>query len=119
MGDALGARLSRDIGALERAVEAKDAYMRLAVLLVLAIVCAMARLATADPPYPATFSIVAADPETGEVGVAVASRFFAVGSVVPYAKAGVGAVATQAFANTTYGPRGLELLRRGSARTRW
>src|SRR5258705_12926693 len=67
----------------------------------------------AAPPSPSTFSIVAADPEAGEVGVAVASRFFAVGSVVPFAKAGVGAVATQSFANTTYGPRGLELLERG------
>jgi len=66
-------------------------------------------------PSPSTFSIVAADPESGEVGVAVASRFFAVGSVVPFAKAGVGAVATQSFANTTYGPRGLELLERGVA----
>jgi uncharacterized Ntn-hydrolase superfamily protein len=67
----------------------------------------------AAPPSPSTFSIVAADPEAGEVGVAVASRFFAVGTVVPFAKAGVGAVATQSFANTTYGPRGLELLERG------
>jgi uncharacterized Ntn-hydrolase superfamily protein len=67
----------------------------------------------AAPPSPSTFSIAAADPESGEVGVAVASRFFAVGSVVPFAKAGVGAVATQSFANTTYGPRGLELLERG------
>lgn len=59
-----------------------------------------------------TFSVVGADPKTGDVGVAVASKFLAVGSVVPYAKAGVGAVATQAFGNTTYGPRGLELLAR-------
>ncbi|BCW96564.1 MAG: DUF1028 domain-containing protein [Fimbriimonadales bacterium] len=58
-----------------------------------------------------TFSIVGADPKTGEVGVAVASKFLAVGSVVPFAQAGVGAVATQSYANTTYGPRGLELLR--------
>ncbi|MCS7209622.1 MAG: DUF1028 domain-containing protein [Fimbriimonadales bacterium] len=58
-----------------------------------------------------TFSIVGADPRTGEVGVAVASKFLAVGSVVPFAQAGVGAVATQSYANTTYGPRGLELLR--------
>jgi uncharacterized Ntn-hydrolase superfamily protein len=71
--------------------------------------------ALAAPPSPSTFSIAAADPESGEVGVAVASRFFAVGSVVPFAKAGVGAVATQSFANTTYGPRGLELLERGVA----
>jgi len=61
-----------------------------------------------------TYSIVARDPATGELGVAVASRFFAVGSVVPWAKAGVGAVATQSFANTTYGPRGLDLLERGA-----
>lgn len=67
------------------------------------------------PPHPSTFSIVAADPATGEVGVAVASRFFAVGSVVPFAKAGVGAVATQSFANTGYGPRGLDLLEKGLA----
>jgi uncharacterized Ntn-hydrolase superfamily protein len=78
-----------------------------------AAVLALALPAAAAPPHPSTFSIVAADPEAGEVGVAVASRFFAVGTVVPHAKAGVGAVATQSFANTTYGPRGLELLARG------
>lgn len=61
----------------------------------------------------ATFSIVARDSGTGEIGVAVASRFFAVGSVVPWAKADVGAVATQSFANTTFGWRGLELLEKG------
>lgn len=67
----------------------------------------------AEVPRPSTFSIVAADPEAGEVGVAVASRFFAVGTVVPHAQAGVGAIATQASANTSFGPRGLELLSRG------
>lgn len=61
----------------------------------------------------ATFSIVARDSATGELGVAVASRFFAVGGVAPWAKAGVGAVATQSYANTIFGPRGLELLERG------
>ncbi len=61
----------------------------------------------------ATFSIVAADTATGELGVAVASRFFAVGSVVPWAWADVGAVATQSFANTSFGWRGLELLEKG------
>jgi uncharacterized Ntn-hydrolase superfamily protein len=61
----------------------------------------------------ATFSIAAYDPETGELGIAVASRFFAVGSVVPWAKAGAGAVATQAYANTSYGWRGLEMLAKG------
>lgn len=62
----------------------------------------------------ATFSIVARDPETKEIGIAVASRFFSVGSVVPYLSASAGGVATQANANVTYGPRGLELLARGA-----
>ena len=62
----------------------------------------------------ATFSIVARDPNTKELGLAVASRFFAVGSVVPYLEADAGAIATQANANVTYGPRGLELLERGA-----
>ena len=61
-----------------------------------------------------TFSIVARDSVTGELGVAVASRFFSVGSVVPWAKAGIGAVATQAYANTTFGPRGLDLMDLGA-----
>jgi len=61
----------------------------------------------------ATFSIVAYDPAAGEWGVAVASRYFSVGSVVPWAEAGTGAIATQANVNVGYGPHGLELLRRG------
>ena len=68
-----------------------------------------------DHEVVATFSIVAADPETGEIGVAVASKFLAVGTVVPWAKAGVGAVATQSLANTKYGPQGLALLESGSS----
>jgi len=65
------------------------------------------------PPTIATFSIVARDSATGELGVAVASKFFTVGNVVPWAKAGVGAVATQSYANTSFGWRGLELLEQG------
>src|SRR5215208_1023682 len=61
----------------------------------------------------ATFSIVGFDPETDSLGVAVQSKFLAVGSVVPWASAGVGAVATQAMANYNYGPHGLELMARG------
>lgn len=61
----------------------------------------------------ATFSIVAIDPATGDLGVAVASRYFAVGAVVPWAEANVGAIATQANVNVGYGARGLELLRQG------
>jgi uncharacterized Ntn-hydrolase superfamily protein len=60
-----------------------------------------------------TFSIVAYDPATGECGVTVASRYFSVGAVVPWAEAGVGCIATQANVNVGYGPRGLELLRQG------
>ncbi len=66
-----------------------------------------------EDPTVATFSVVGYDPETGDLGVAVQSKFFGVGSVVPWAKAGVGAVATQAFANTRYGPEGLALLEKG------
>jgi uncharacterized Ntn-hydrolase superfamily protein len=60
-----------------------------------------------------TFSIVAYDLGTGELGVAAQSKFLAVGAAVPWAKAGVGAVATQSYANTTYGPEGLKLLAEG------
>ena len=60
-----------------------------------------------------TFSIVAYNPEKKEWGVAVQSKFIAVGSIVPFAKFGVGAIATQAWANTSYGPKGLALLEQG------
>jgi uncharacterized Ntn-hydrolase superfamily protein len=60
-----------------------------------------------------TFSIVARDPQKGELGIAVQSKFLGVGAVVPWAKAGVGAIATQSWANTSYGPRGLDLLENG------
>ncbi|MEJ7631364.1 MAG: DUF1028 domain-containing protein [Rubrobacteraceae bacterium] len=61
----------------------------------------------------ATFSIVAFDPASEELGVAVQSKFLAVGAVVPWARANVGAVATQAMANVSFGPRGLELMAEG------
>jgi uncharacterized Ntn-hydrolase superfamily protein len=61
-----------------------------------------------------TFSIVALDQSSGDLGVAVQSKFLAVGAVVPWARAGVGAIATQAFANVGYGPDGLGQLARGS-----
>jgi uncharacterized Ntn-hydrolase superfamily protein len=60
-----------------------------------------------------TFSIVAYDPVNGDWGVTVASKYFSVGAVVPWAEAGVGAVATQANVNVGYGPRALELLKKG------
>jgi uncharacterized Ntn-hydrolase superfamily protein len=64
-------------------------------------------------PIVATFSIVGFDPETGDLGVAVQSKFFGVGTVVPWAKAGLGAIATQSYANISYGVDGLASLARG------
>jgi len=77
------------------------------------ILCSLALIVLLACPAFATFSIVAIDPATGDLGVAVASRVFGVGNHVPWAEAGVGAVATQAAMNGGYGPRGLELLRQG------
>lgn len=71
--------------------------------------------AHASLPPVATFSIVAYDPATGDLGVAVQSKFFGVGTVVPYAKAKVGAIATQSHANPRYGPDGLALLAAGQS----
>jgi len=67
----------------------------------------------AETPPVATFSIVGCDLEAKQWGVAVQSKFLAVGSVVPWAEAEVGAIATQAYANPSYGPNGLSLLREG------
>src|SRR4051812_43075304 len=96
---------------------------RLALLLVL--LCCFVALTllpaaaprTSGPPgaYAATFSIVAYEPDKKMWGVAVASKYLAVGSAVPFAKAGVGAVATQASVNVTLGPKGLELMEGGKS----
>src|SRR5690242_18424117 len=67
----------------------------------------------APAPLAHTFSIVARDPDTGELGVAVQSHYFSVGPIVPWAEAGVGAVATQSLVLVDYGPRGLDLMRGG------
>ncbi len=64
-------------------------------------------------PFAHTYSIVAMDTVTGEIGAAVQSHWFSVGSIVIWAEAGVGAVATQSFVNPSFGPRGLDLLRAG------
>lgn len=62
-----------------------------------------------------TYSIVARDPDTGDIGVAVQSHWFSVGPVVPWAESGVGAVATQSLVEISYGPLGLELMRAGKS----
>ena len=64
-------------------------------------------------PLAHTYSIVARDPDTGEMGVAVQSHWFSVGSIVSWGEAEVGVVATQSFVNVSFGPRGLALLKRG------
>jgi uncharacterized Ntn-hydrolase superfamily protein len=88
--------------------------MRIIDLTILSLLLGgMQSMTVENPPIVATFSIVASDPETNDLGVAVQSRFLAVGAVVPWAKAGVGAIATQAYANTSYGPNGLKLLESG------
>ncbi|MDQ2896431.1 MAG: DUF1028 domain-containing protein [Actinomycetota bacterium] len=72
-----------------------------------------ARRFTATRARRGTYSIVARDPDTGELGVAVQSHWFSVGPIVPWARAGVGAVATQANAELSYGPRALDLMAQG------
>ena len=75
---------------------------------------AVLHVSETDQPWPTgTFSILAYDSETGEIGAAVQSRVFAVGNGVLWAEAGVGAAATQAIVDVSYGPQALELLRKG------
>ena len=77
---------------------------------IVSLVC----LSAETPLRPvSTYSIVALDQETGQLGVAVQSHWFSVGTVVPWAKAGVGAVATQSIAEPSYGPKGLALMEQG------
>ena len=86
---------------------------RASIGLVLALLLSFATMAWAQLRPVHTFSIVARDSQTGELGVAVQSHWFAVGPTVPWAEAGVGAVATQSFADPSYGKLGLDLMRAG------
>jgi uncharacterized Ntn-hydrolase superfamily protein len=85
--------------------------MRRIVLCLALLALALPARAIERPVH--TYSIVARDAETGEMGVAVQSHWFSVGSIVTWAVAGVGAVATQSFVDPAYGPRGLELMKSG------
>ncbi|HEX6750281.1 MAG TPA: DUF1028 domain-containing protein [Longimicrobium sp.] len=88
--------------------------IRLALALLAMAPAALDAQTPARPLRPvATYSIVARDSATGEMGVAVQSHWFSVGTAVPWAEAGVGAVATQSFVESSYGPLGLELMRLG------
>lgn len=83
------------------------------ILLLLLSVCLKAQVVYKHEPLAHTFSIVARDSATGEIGVAVQSHWFSVGTSVSWAEAGVGVVATQSFTNKSFGIRGLSLLRSG------
>lgn len=86
------------------------------------LLTALVATVMAQPPQPSrpvhTYSIVARDPATGELGVAVQSHWFAVGPVVPWAGPGVGAEATQSFADPRYGRQGLDVMRSGKSAQR-
>lgn len=88
--------------------------MKTIVLLAMAFLLVSPVCRSSDP-RAFTYSIVARDPATGDLGVAVQSHWFSVGSVVPWAESGVGAVATQSFAEPSYGPLGLDLMRAGKS----
>src|ERR1700749_348691 len=88
-------------------------FMKSKALLALLIVGYSLVVFPQTMPTVSTFSIVAIDPQNGDLGIAVASRYFSVGSVVPWAMADVGAVATQANVNVGYGQQAIDLLRQG------
>lgn len=111
------ARLSEQ---MERGLAMRQATICFLVILILALNAAAQNTAhkkssnAARPKRPVhTFSIVARDPATGELGVAVQSHWFSVGSTVPWAESGVGAIATQSFVDPSYGKLGLDLMRMG------
>ena len=89
--------------------------MRLQMKTLLSVILLAASPLLAQHRPVNTFSIVARDPQTGQIGVAVQSHWFAVGQIVPWAEAGVGAVATQSFVDPSYGQLGLDLLRTGKS----
>jgi uncharacterized Ntn-hydrolase superfamily protein len=103
-------------GSIRRAADLAGCAMRASLLVPSAVLLAAtatgAAPAKADPLVH-TYSIVARDPATGEMGVAVQSHWFSVGSIVTWGEAGVGVVATQSLVEPAYGPKGLELMRQG------
>ncbi len=86
--------------------------MKLTFIAMFTLSFALLSAGAADPVI-ATYSIVACDPRTGDLGVAVQSKWFGVGGIVPWAEAGVGAIASQAHANVQYGPQAMRLLAGG------
>lgn len=90
-------------------------YMNIFNIILVLSVVSFAQKTINNQPLAHTFSIVAMDEKTGDVGVAVQSHWFSVGSIVTWAEAGVGAVATQSLVNASFGPRGLDLLKQGKS----
>ena len=86
---------------------------RLFMFLIILTSLINAQIFKTDSPLAHTYSIVAIDPETGDMGVAVQSHWFSVGTIVSWGEAGVGVIATQSFVNASFGPHGLELLKSG------
>ena len=108
----------RDRGSCHTVASMNNALRGL-LILVSALACPAVAHAQREAPVPKrpvhTFSIVARDPATGALGVAVQSHWFSVGPVVPWIEAGVGAIATQSFVDPSYGTRGLDLMRTGKS----
>lgn len=88
-------------------------YAIIFLLVIFYLIDILAQVYNSNEPLAHTFSIVARDSITGEMGVVVQSHWFSVGSIVAWGEAGVGVVATQSFVNPSFGPRGLELLKKG------
>ena len=88
-------------------------YIKLSLIILFLSIELLAQVYNSNGPLAHTYSIVARDSQTGEMGVAVQSHWFSVGSIVAWGEAGVGVVATQSFVNPSFGPRGLELLKKG------
>ncbi len=88
-------------------------YIKLSLVILFLSIELIAQVYNSNEPLAHTYSIVARDPQTGEMGVAVQSHWFSVGSIVAWGEAGVGVVATQSFVNPSFGQRGLELLKTG------
>ncbi|MBN1406539.1 MAG: DUF1028 domain-containing protein [Calditrichaceae bacterium] len=89
--------------------------MRIVFISLLALISISFSQTINNEPLTHTFSIIAIDKEAGEIGVAVQSHWFSVGSIVAWAEPGIGAIATQSLVNVSFGPRGLELLKSGIA----
>ncbi len=90
-------------------------FIRAVIIVIITVPLALSGRQQLPWDPPSTFSILGYDPDTGEVGAAVQSRVFSVGNGVLWAEAGVGAVATQAIVDVSYGPQGIDMLRKGIA----